>query len=190
MRYQTLERIVMNPWLWHKALGAPEETIPSSIKESLRYYVNYNNGAMNHALFTVSEPQYRFTHFLLPHEPYAFSKGSVDSLTLSDLMDHTHGYIKQVAYANSQIIKLVTALKKNSSNVIVIQGDHGFRNYDSSRHSPYTQNQTLNTFYFPDGDYSLLYDSISPVNTYPVLLNKFFHQNLPLLKDSASIPRE
>ncbi|HEV7332979.1 MAG TPA: hypothetical protein VGN63_18225 [Flavisolibacter sp.] len=190
MRYQTLERIVMNPWLWHKVAGASKEMIPPAVKASLRYYVQYNQQALNHALQPEPAPHFRFTHFLLPHEPYVFSKSSVDSLLLSDLMDHNKGYIKQVEYANGLIKKLITELKKNSRNIIILQGDHGFRNYDHSRHSPYTQNETLNTFYFPDQNYRFLYDSISPVNTYRLLLSQYFHHNLPLLKDSAIVPRE
>jgi hypothetical protein len=190
LRYQTLERVVLNPWLWQKAVRSPKETIPPSIKESLRYYTQYNIQAQKHALAFAPEPHFRFTHFLLPHEPYAFSKGAVDSLQLSDLMDHNNGYIKQVEYANRLIVNLISELKKNYRNIIILQGDHGFRNYDFTRFSPYRQNETLNAFYFPDRNYTLLYDSISPVNTYRVVLNQYFHQNLPLLKDSAIIPLE
>ncbi|RZK11076.1 MAG: hypothetical protein EOO46_08090 [Flavobacterium sp.] len=190
LRYQTLERIVMNPWLWQKAIRSSKETIPSPVKESLRYYAQYNFQAQKHALAFAPEPNFRFTQFLLPHEPYAFSKGSLDSLQLSDLMDHGNGYIKQVEYANNLIVNLVSELKRNDRNIIILQGDHGFRNYDFSRFSPFMQNETLNAFYFPDQNYTLLYDSISLVNTYRVVLNQYFHQNLPLIKDSAIIPLE
>jgi hypothetical protein len=43
----------------------------------------------------------------------------------------------------------------------------------------------LNTYYFSDGNYSTLYDSISPVNSFRVILNKYFKTGLPLLKDST-----
>ena len=48
----------------------------------------------------------------------------------------------------------------------------------------------LNAFYFPNKDYSRLYDSISPVNTFRVVLNTYFNAQLPLLKDSSIIVTE
>jgi len=43
----------------------------------------------------------------------------------------------------------------------------------------------LNAYYFPDNDYSLLYPEISPVNSFRVILNKYFKTGLSLLKDDA-----
>lgn len=190
MRNQTLERIFLNPWLWQKAAGASAQAIPKSVKESLRYYVKYNRQALAHAQQVAANKQFNFTHFLLPHEPYVFSKSSVDLLQLNDLMDYQHGYIEQVKYANHLIKGLVAELRKNKRNIIILQGDHGFRDYDTNRYSPLTQNEALNAFYFPDGNYQALYDSISPVNTYRVILNQFFGQNLPLLHDAHFVPAE
>ncbi|MDQ3277751.1 MAG: hypothetical protein M3Q06_05465, partial [Bacteroidota bacterium] len=45
--------------------------------------------------------------------------------------------------------------------------------------------RNLNAYYFSDKDYGMLYDSISPVNTFRVVLNKYFSQSFPLLKDSS-----
>jgi hypothetical protein len=134
--------------------------------------------------------QFNFTHFLLPHEPYVFSKPSVDSLQLKDLMDYQHGYIEQVKYANRLITQLVTELKKNKRNIIILQGDHGFREYNPALYGRLTQNEALNAFYFPDGNYGLLYDSISPVNTYRVILGQYFGTNLPLIRDEHFVPAD
>ncbi|MBK8088639.1 MAG: hypothetical protein IPK31_12180 [Chitinophagaceae bacterium] len=43
----------------------------------------------------------------------------------------------------------------------------------------------LNSIYYPDEDYQNLYPSISPVNSFRAVLNKFFSSNLSLLKDSS-----
>ena len=42
----------------------------------------------------------------------------------------------------------------------------------------------MNAYYFPDKDYSSLYPSITPVNTFRVIFNKYFDENLPLLPDN------
>jgi len=46
-----------------------------------------------------------------------------------------------------------------------------------------TKFSILNSFYFSDKDYSQLYNSISPVNSFRVIFNKYFNTNLPILED-------
>ena len=41
----------------------------------------------------------------------------------------------------------------------------------------------LNAYYFPDGNYDDLYQSISPVNTFRVLFNRYLGADLELLED-------
>jgi len=41
----------------------------------------------------------------------------------------------------------------------------------------------LNAYYFPDQDYSDLYDSISPVNSFRVVLNRYLGAAYPILED-------
>jgi hypothetical protein len=189
IRNQTLERIFLNPWLWQKLKGIKGNGLPNDVKESLQYYADYNEKAFANVLATTTTQRvFNFTHFSLPHEPYVYTKAEVDSLTQNDVMDHQQGYVKQVQYANSLIEKLVTELQTNKNNIIIIQGDHGFREYDALKSSPLQQFETLNAIYFPDQDYRSLYDSISLVNTYRVVLNQYFHQDLPLLKDKYFIP--
>jgi hypothetical protein len=66
--------------------------------------------------------------------------------------------------------------------VIVVQSDHGYRAYPREKVALEFENFT--SFYFPDGDYKMVGDSLSSVNTFRIILNKYFHQNIPLLKDT------
>jgi hypothetical protein len=43
----------------------------------------------------------------------------------------------------------------------------------------------LNAYYFPDGEYDELYPSISPINTFRVVLNHFFNEDYDPLPDLA-----
>ena len=43
----------------------------------------------------------------------------------------------------------------------------------------------LNAYYFPGGRYEGLYQDISPVNSFRVVLNTFFGAKLPLLPDRS-----
>jgi hypothetical protein len=67
--------------------------------------------------------------------------------------------------------------------VIILEGDHGYRFYEKKDRLKEFRN--LNAYYFSDRDYRSLSDSISPVNTFRVVLNKYFCNSLPLLKDSS-----
>jgi hypothetical protein len=53
----------------------------------------------------------------------------------------------------------------------------------------------LNAYYLPEGGERLLYPSISPVNSFRVVLNAYFGAELPLLPDntyftSKRLPRQ
>ena len=43
----------------------------------------------------------------------------------------------------------------------------------------------LNAYYLPDGGEEVLYPSISPVNTFRLILNYYFGTSYPLLDDTA-----
>lgn len=190
IRNQTLERVFLNPWLWQKLTRAKPGALPKEIKNSLQYYIDYNEKALAHILRRSSARNgvYNFTHFLLPHEPYVYIGTSIDSLEEHNILDHQQGYVKQVIHVNSLIEKIVVELQKNKNNIILIQGDHGFREYDHSKRDPHQQLETFNAIYFPDQNYSSLYNTTSLVNTYRIVLNQYFHQNLPLLRDQYFIP--
>ena len=43
----------------------------------------------------------------------------------------------------------------------------------------------LNTIYFPDGRYDSLYNGMTPVNTFRIILNQYFNNSLELEKDKS-----
>ncbi|MES1198229.1 MAG: hypothetical protein ABUL41_03030 [Chitinophagaceae bacterium] len=66
--------------------------------------------------------------------------------------------------------------------VIIIMGDHGFRSSANTNHpDKYFRNQ--NAIYLPNQSYNLLYDSITGVNQFRLILNTLFKQNLPVIDD-------
>jgi ATP-dependent phosphoenolpyruvate carboxykinase len=89
-------------------------------------------------------------------------------------------YRDQATYISSRIIDLVPKIIANSATppIIVIQGDHGPTIPSSSR----TRMKNLNVYFLSGGNASL-YSTITPVNTFRVIFNTYFGQNLPLLDD-------
>ena len=83
----------------------------------------------------------------------------------------------------------ILASQRGNPPVILIQSDHGpgahlsdesLAESDVSERFP-----NLSAYYFPDGDASGLYPTISPVNSFRVILNKYFGLELPMVADQA-----
>jgi hypothetical protein len=134
-------------------------------------------------------PKFVYTHIMMPHEPYFFKKDGMPLTKVvynSDPSKRDSLYLNQLIYTNTWIKKLVENIPPGHKRplVVIIQGDHGFRGEwpISYRERQFTN---LNTFYFSDKNYNLLYDSIGSVNTFRVIFNKYFNANLPLLRDST-----
>ncbi len=141
-----------------------------------------------------SGPKYIFSHILMPHDPYVVNekcqhmpKGSEHEYVL---------YIRQLKCANTNIQSMVDYILTHSKTdpIIIIQADEGpypieFRknkNLEWGKASTQLLRQKegiLNAYYFPDRDYSQLYQDISPVNSFRVVFNQYFGTNLPLLPD-------
>lgn len=139
---------------------------------------------------TAGQSKFVYGHFMIPHDPYSFTRnGELRHITIADFeikKKEADLYFEQVLYAGKLINELVTYIQKNNkkNTIIIIEGDHGFRYLNKTNLAQYTF-QNLNAFYFPDHQYEMLYDSISPVNTFRIVLNKYFNAQLPLLKDSS-----
>ena len=144
-----------------------------------------------------------YAHIIAPHPPFVFDeKGQAVSheepFTLFDanyyIKDHSRknyiaGYRRQIQYVNQLVLETVNGILARSETppIIIIQGDHGpgaYLQWGSLENTlPAERLGILNAYYFPGQDYSRLYPSISPVNSFRVVLDQFFGDNYPLLPD-------
>jgi len=138
-----------------------------------------------------SRPKFVFTHIMMPHAPFYLDENGqpYNSFSMAANAYDTALYLKQLAYSNKWIDSLAKAASQPFSRprVVIIEGDHGFR--DPAMAVREKQFRNLNAYYFSDKDYNALYDSISPINTFPVIFNKYFQTKLPLRKDSTFLLR-
>jgi len=149
-----------------------------------------------------SSPKFVFAHLRCPRYPFTFNKNGgrqpasrrgfswsgVSEESGSSVMD-LPGYASQMEYVNTRVKAMVTHILSRSKNppIIVLQGGHG----PSAECDPQTPDSTcfkerfpiFNAFYLPQNGSEALYPSISPVNTFRVILNQYFGAQLRILED-------
>src|SRR3989344_173338 len=172
---------------------------------------NYQLDRLAEIASTDHVPTFVFAHFLLPQGPYVFNAdGSFVSEEEAAKRTRIENYLNQVSYINKEIAAVVDTILENSEPdpIIILQGDHGFafgilatKEPELLKELTFKPGQqeeliipnvnysfpNLNAYYLPDGGDTLLYDSISPVNTFRLILNYYFGQNFKFLDDISYV---
>jgi hypothetical protein len=152
-------------------------------------------------------PTFTFAHVLCPHPPIIFGPDGQDIAHENELWmfyrgdkvngrflkpEHfMRGYRDQAAYITGRIQETIDRILAQSPEppIIIVQSDHGSElNLDTEnvRNTDLHERMSiLNAFYFPDHGYQGLYQDISPVNSFRVVLNTFFGAKLPMLPDKS-----
>lgn len=137
------------------------------------------------------KPRFIYAHVMLPHSYYYFDRNANIIPWFKRIHSHSYieknkeAYLEQLIGANKMMIAVVDSILSKSENppVIVIQGDHGFRFLENSdKHIE--AHSIFNAYHFPGGCEKFLYDSISPFNTFKVIFNCYFGENLNLLTEN------
>ncbi|MBL7069660.1 MAG: sulfatase-like hydrolase/transferase [Candidatus Omnitrophica bacterium] len=157
-------------------------------------------------------PFFIFAHIVCPHPPYLFGKESALTErsrfeTFEDsgnfmLVNNNWSpefkadYLNQVSFVNKKVRLLVEQILKNSEipPIIILQADHGsaFEMYKiksgtvaarQTETSIKERSGILNAYYLPEEGRELLYDSITPVNTFRLVFNTIFNADFELLED-------
>ena len=145
------------------------------------------------------KPKFIFAHIMSPHPPYVFDKNGiidVNTKTVDKIYENpylnTESYVNQLIYTNDKIINLVNMIMNSSFNepIVIIQSDHGsFFTYKSEKFSlkekVNERMKNFNALYLPSLTENTIYDSISNVNTFRVILKEYFNQNIDLLEDKS-----
>jgi hypothetical protein len=119
-----------------------------------------------------------YFHVLAPHDPFVFAPDGSFLHSKNDLSDMP-GYPNEVEYLNKRVLEIVRNLIAQSDTppIIIIQGDHGW--------DPRHRMEILNAYYLPNGGDERIYDTITPVNTFRVVLDHYFGENFGLLEDAS-----
>jgi hypothetical protein len=153
-------------------------------------------------------PNFVFAHILVPHPPYVTdADGGFVEVEEERTRPLKQLYVDQLVYTNRQIQKVVNGLLSASPEdppVIVLQADEGpqpneFLNIKPTRVFDWTEasRETLlfkfrlfNAYYLPGGADRVLYPSITPVNTFRVIFDRYLGADLELLPDKNYVQRD
>ncbi len=131
----------------------------------------------------IAGPKFVFAHLLVPHsfvfgpngEALAFDRSTNDPKIFQE------GFVDQIVYLNQRIEALVAIIieKYATPPIIILQGDHG-----TTGSTRANRVSILNAYYLP-GQTDRITPTMTPVNTFRVILDAYFGQDLPLLADIA-----
>ena len=150
------------------------------------------------------EPFFVLAHILIPHYPYRFGPNGED-IPLGTFepgmedWDEKKGYLNQVKFANKVVIEIVNKIITESKNspIIIIQSDSGTSfasdmilsdsgnpvTLEDQNEVIYRKMKILNAYHLPGEGNLLLYDTITPVNSFRIIFNHVFKENYDLLED-------
>jgi hypothetical protein len=146
-------------------------------------------------------PRFVFAHVLLPHPPYVFDRngGFIDHEPVD--ADKPRMF-EQIRYTNKRIEELVDSLlagPDETDPIIVLQSDEGPHppryqadednfNWTTATNSELGEKfRILNAYYLPQVGNEDLYPSISPVNSFRFIFDKYFNADMPLLPDKSYV---
>lgn len=156
-----------------------KQLIPSDTELLNRRYFRYQQNLYHlkvlEGIPDLPGKKFVYAHLYMAHEPFVFTP---EGKFHSSLQQDKAAYADQIRFLNSRIPGIVKKIISHSSKppVIIIQADHGWE-WNNRR------DQILNAYYLPDGGNELVYPEITPVNTFRLVINKYFGGNYDLLPD-------
>jgi hypothetical protein len=134
-----------------------------------------------------------FSHIVAPHPPFVFAAdgGKVGMNSGLNPWADKDAFVEQTKFINKKILDTISVIKKNSSvdPIIIIQSDHGPASsgteemVDPSAILIRERMRILNAYHVPESIRKKLYDEITPVNSFRIILSELLKIDLPTLDD-------
>jgi hypothetical protein len=138
----------------------------------------------------INGPKFLYVHLLPLHAPFTHAEDcsllmdpnyySLENYKPINEAYFNKGYLSSLKCTNDQIVQIISLILEGSETppVIVIMGDHGFEGKTNAT-------SILNAYYLPDNGSGKLYPTISPVNSFRLIFNRYFGTHYPLLQDNT-----
>jgi len=147
---------------------------------------------------SIEGPKFVFAHIICPHWPFVFDADGrrIEPVDWRHDTDRVKKWLDQITFVNKKLEIMVDEILESSAAppIIILQGDHGPRGdivgyrgdrYDPTEATVQDAMEILNAYYLPERGKAALYESISPINTFRVILNLYFGAHLELLSDES-----
>lgn len=128
----------------------------------------------------MKSPKFVFVHILVPHDPYVFT---ADGKFKSVEDKSKTGYRDNAEFIDTNIVPALQSLIAESQRppVIVLMGDHGPPPGKYASREDRMEN--LDAYFVNPETKADLYASITPVNSFRIIINHYFGGSYPLLED-------
>ena len=149
----------------------------------------------------VDGPVFVFVHIIVPHWPFIFDadgrpiepRNGIGMRADYEYDEFIAGYRGQLAFVNEGLKTAIDEILAQSSDppIIIVHADHGpdakldYGGWNIEKSYLPERMSIFNAYYFPDQGYEDLYKSITPVNTFRVVLNNYFGVDYALLEDKS-----
>ena len=140
-------------------------------------------------------PIFVFNHFMIPHKPFIFGPNGESVIPTSlepgqvETSFRNYAYIDQLQFANKKILESIDEILLNSDSppIIILQSDHGSEFPDSTSMENQIKEKmaNFNSYYLPHEGKQILYDEITPGNSFRVIFNYYFDGNFEILEDKS-----
>lgn len=124
--------------------------------------------------------------------PFVWEPGiSEQGGNIQTLAEYEQRYVDQMEAINAMTEKAVDTILRKATRptIIIIQGDHGPSGFhsltDGEGAGRREQLSILNAYYFSKGKPQGIRSDISPVNTFRVIFNHYFHTDYAILPDHS-----
>lgn len=188
-------------WLQDEFAQAIMHATPLRIKKASFAQVHLYSFQKLKEIPEIRGPKFTFAHLVIPHMPFVFDReGHIvedagSSMTKNCSNDvYRQQYLDQLIYLNTRMREVIDAILKRSRSqpIIIVQSDHGF---DSLMGNGPTEPPVdwdlfarerlpiLNAYLVPEKMRAKLYGSITPVNSFRLLLTECFGEKFDLLPE-------
>jgi hypothetical protein len=140
----------------------------------------------------IPSPKFVYVHLLLPHEPFIFNQNGevIDNENFANWYHYLDHYIYTIKILEKIVGNILSEYDPENPPIIILQSDHGARNAPGNRkenvilenYPEEYKTLILNALLLPGYDYSKLPQDIKPINTFPIIFNYLFDDNIPLQK--------
>jgi len=139
-------------------------------------------------------PKFVFAHIITPHPPFLFGPNGEPREQAKLELDgaiwrEKQAYVDQVQFINQKLEEIIEVILEKSDHdpIIILQADHGtFTSGDWENPSVEFLKERfgiLNAIRLPDDGEEIIYASLTPVNSFRLIFNRYLEGDFDLLED-------